>query len=151
MPGNGRVKGAVSAAQLATLAPYPEGWETEGEVGPPMEPPKNLHIAANNVSSLPRHVDTLFDYACLGDGCDVICVSEHMVMECDVAPMRKRLDLAGWHSCFAASPPNAQNKPRSGVAILARKGLQLEPTTFGPLQPFYDEGRVTTAWILCGG
>eukprot|EP00971_Amphidinium_carterae_P088854 1758399-Amphidinium_carterae.1 len=147
----GKTQAGTSAAQMAALFPFPEGWEPEADPSSPTPPPKNLSIAAINVSSLPRHLDTLLDYASLGDGCDVICVSEHMVMENDVIAMKKRLDLAGWHSCFAASPANAQNKPRSGVAILARKGLQLEQTKFEPLQPFYEDGRVVTAWILCGG
>eukprot|EP00971_Amphidinium_carterae_P353015 6492797-Amphidinium_carterae.1 len=72
-------------------------------------------------------------------------------MEKDVPAMTKRLDLAGWVSCFAPSPPNAQGKPRAGVAILARKGLQLEKTTFEPLDPYFDDGRVVTAWVLCNG
>ena len=114
-----------------------------GEASNPGPVHPGVAIAAINPTSLARNIRIVAEAPW-----DVLCTSEHYVVEAQLRTTSAALSKLGRRACFAAAVPTA-SKAAAGVAIITSKSCHLmklkciEPG----LQTFHDRGRALKAII----
>eukprot|EP00971_Amphidinium_carterae_P345401 6486333-Amphidinium_carterae.1 len=105
-----------------------------------------LSLVAANINSLPKHHEEIVELQ--SEGFALFCLSEHLIPQSALTQVKAKYSKEGWNTHFAPAVLDARGKPCGGAAILASRGVRLEPTSFAPLQDSQFEGRCATAWVL---